>query len=275
MKRTIVGAAVVAGLVQLNATPAQAAPQIDPVKALKAELVRGQAVNIVATVKADYGRGVSLSSGMDGTIGFGPRGEIASDLAQTLRYSEKAISSAKKLGLGDDAELQQAPIRTISSAGDDYVSGPVVDEALPQGTSWVRYRGTDLPASNMLLEVLEPATLKALLISRTSYGDGILKGTIKTDKLAKISRSFASRFGKPAKATDVSYTLWLNSAGLVERVAAKAVLPTGDGSLRVESDTRYSDWGREATILLPLEGDVIDRSRLDDKAPRQTPGVWS
>ncbi|PZG08325.1 hypothetical protein [Nonomuraea aridisoli] len=275
MKRTIVGAAVVAGLVQLNATPAQAAPKIDPVKALKAELVRGQAVNIVATVKADYGRGVSLTSGMDGTIGFGPRGEIASDLSQTLSYSKEAVRSAKKLGLGDDVELQQTPVRTISSAGDDYVSGPVVDEALPQGTSWVRYRGTDLPTSNMLLEVLEPATLKTLLTSRTSYRDGILKGTVKTDKLAKVSRSFASRFGNLPKAAKVSYTLWLNGDGLVQRVAAKAVLPTGDGSLRVESDTRYSDWGREATILLPLEGDVIDRSRLDDKAPRLTPGVWS
>ncbi|TDD40809.1 hypothetical protein E1286_33960 [Nonomuraea terrae] len=275
MKRTIVGVAVVAGLVQLNAIPAQAAPEIDPVKALKAALVRGQAVNIVATVKADYGHGVSLTSGMDGTIGFGPRGEIASDLSQTLRYSKTAISSARKLGLGDDAELQQTPVRTISSAGDDYVSGPVVDEALPQDTSWVRYRDTDLPASNMLLEVLEPGTLKALLISRTSYSDGVLKGTIKADKLAKVSRSFASRFGKPSKAANVSYTLWFSGDGLVERVAAKAVLPSRDGSLRVESDTRYSAWGRQVTILLPLEGDVIDRDQLGDKAPRQVPGVWS
>ncbi|MFD1544244.1 hypothetical protein [Nonomuraea guangzhouensis] len=277
MKRTIVGFAVVAGLMQLTAAPAQAAPRVDPIKALKAELTRGKAVNVVSTVKVNYGRGLSISVDMDGTIGFGPQGEIASDLSQTMQYSKKLMSIAKEDGTEDDAVLWQTPLRMISSGYDDYVSGPLVDEALPQGTSWVRYRNTDLPASDLVLEVLEPATLKALLAHRTYWRDGVLKGTIKTDKLAKVSPSFVSHFGsrsKSGRVGKVSYTIRLSSTGLVERLSATAVLPFYDGSLRIESDTRYSAWGRQVTVLLPLNGDVIDRQELGEKLPDQVPGIW-
>ncbi|MEU7856973.1 hypothetical protein [Nonomuraea sp. NPDC049141] len=273
MKRTIVGFAVVAGLMQLTATPAQAAPRVDPVKALKAELTRGKAVNVVSTVKVNYGRGLSISVDMDGTIGFGPQGEIASDLSQTMRYSKKPMSIVKE----DDAALWQTPLRMISSAYDDYVSGPLVDDALPQGTRWVRYRDTDLPASDLVLEVLEPATLKALLAHRASWRDGVLKGTIKTDRLAKVSPSFVSHFGsrsKSGRVGKVSYTIRLGSTGLVERLSAIAVLPFYDGSIRIESDTRYSAWGRQVTVLLPLNGDVIDRQELGEKLPDVVPGIW-
>ncbi|MBT2227722.1 hypothetical protein [Nonomuraea sp. NEAU-A123] len=279
MKRTIVGVAVVAGLMQLTATPAQAAPRVDPVKALKAELTRGKAVNVVSTAKVNYGSGLSISAGMDGTIGFGPRGEIASDLSQTLKYSKKLMGTAKEVGMADDAALQQAPLRMISSGYDDYVSGPLVNDALPQGTRWVRYRDTDLPASDLLLEVLEPATLKTLLAHRTSWRDGVLKGTIKTDKLAKVSPSFVSHFGirsKSGRVGKVSYTIRLGPTGLVERLSAIAVLPIYDGSVRIESDTRYSDWGRQVTVLLPLNGDVIDRQELEEEElPYELPGIWS
>ncbi|WP_214322634.1 hypothetical protein [Nonomuraea sediminis] len=271
MKRTIVGVAVVASVLPLSATPAQATPRIDPVKALKTELRPGKAVNVVSSVKMDIGHGLSISSSMDGTIGFGPQGEIASDLSQTLHYS-------KKLNRGDAAALEQQPIRIISSGYDDYVSGPLVDDALPKGTSWVRYRHTDLPSSNLLLEVLEPATLKALLTHRTSWRDGILKGTIKTDNLAKVSPAFVSHFGRRSKSGrvgKVSYVLHLSPTGLVERLSVKAVLPAYDSSVRIESDTRFSDWGRQVTVLLPMNGDVIDQRELGDEVPVQIPGGWS
>ncbi|MFC4011225.1 hypothetical protein ACFOY2_28640 [Nonomuraea purpurea] len=282
MKRTVVGVAVVAGLVQLTTAPAQAAPRIDPVKALKAELIRGQAVNVVSTAKVDYGRGLFFGSNMDGTIGFGPQGEIASDMSQTIQYSKNLMSAARKLGKKDDATLQQEPLRMISSGKDDYVSGPMVDDALPEGTSWVRYRNTDLPSSNMLLEILEPATLKALMAHRTFWRDGVLKGTIKSDKLAKVSPTFVSRLGQGSvsgRVGTVSYTLWLAPTGLVERVSAKAVLPSGlsfnGDTLRIQSDTRYSDWGRQVTVLLPMEGEVIDHNQVEDEVPNIVPGVWS
>ncbi|MEQ4722316.1 hypothetical protein [Nonomuraea sp. B19D2] len=278
MKRTIVGVAVVAGVVQLTTTPAQAAPRIDPVRALKAELGRGKAVNVQSTAKVTFGRGFAATSGLDGTIGFGPRGPIASDVAQTLRYSEKMLRSMKKLNPEETEALQEGPIRMISSGEVSYVSGPVVDDALPQGTSWVRYKWTELPASNLLLEVLEPATLKTLLTHRTSYREGILKGSIKATKLAAVSPAFSSRFGTRAKSGrdgKISYTLWLGPTGLVERLSAEAVLPLHNGSMQIESDSRYSDWGREVTVLLPLRGDVIDREEVEDDVPDEVPGIWS
>ncbi|MEU7831494.1 hypothetical protein [Nonomuraea sp. NPDC049129] len=279
MKRTVVGAILIAGLAQLVATPAQAAPRVDPVKALQAALTRGKGVNIVSTVKVDQGRGFYYTVDVDGTVGFGPQGETAADTSQRLRFSKTMMSGLKKLGMAEDAALEETPLRVISSGYDDYVSGPQFADALPQGTNWVRYSATDQPASNPPLEVLEPATLKALLAHRTSWRDGLVKGTIKADKLVKVSRSFASRFrgysiSKPV--STISYTLRLSAAGLVERVTARGVLHHWKGSLlRVESDTRYSGWGREVTVLLPLRGEVLDQEQLEGKVPYQVPGAFN
>jgi hypothetical protein len=277
MKRTLAGLAAAAGLVQLTSAAAYAAPAIDPVKALQAELTRGRAVDVVSTSKDDYGRGLSISYRMDGTIGFGPEGEIAADMSQTMHASDKLLDVAKE---GDRSELarDQEPVRIISSRYDDYVSGPLVDDALPKGIKWVRYRHTNLPTSDRLLEVLEPATLKTLLAHGSSYRDGVLKGKIKTDALVKVSLAFVSRFGlrsKSGRVGTISYTIRFGPTGLVERVQAKAVMPLYDESMSIESDTRYSSWGRRADMLLPAEGEVIDREKLGDKVPDEVPGGWS
>jgi hypothetical protein len=279
MKRTVVGVILIAGLAQLVAAPAQAAPRIDPVKALQAALTRGMGVNIVSTAKVDHGRGTYYTRDIDGTVGFGPQGETASDTSQRLRFSKTMMSGLKKLGMAEDAALEEMPLRVISSGHDDYVSGPLFADALPQDTNWVRYSNTDLPAGNPPLEVLEPATLKALLAHRTSWRGGVVKGTIKTDKLAKASRSFAAHFGGYSGAKPVStitYTLHLSSTGLVERVSAMGVLHHWKGSLlRIESDTRYSAWRRQVTVLLPLENDVLGQEQLEGKVPYQVPGAWN
>ncbi|MFG1947805.1 hypothetical protein [Nonomuraea sp. NPDC048826] len=279
MKRTVVGAVLLAGLVQLAAAPVQAASGTDPVNALRAALTRGKGVNIVSTTKVDHGRGVYYTADIDGTVGFGPGGEIASDLSQRLRSSATVRDALKKLGMYEDFALEELPLRVISSGSDDYVSGPRFAGVLPRGTTWVRYSHTDPPTSNPLLEILEPATLKTLLAHRTSWRGGVVKGTIKADKLVKVSDSFASRYrgysiGKPVSI--ISYTLRLDSAGLVERVTAKGVLHHWKGSvLRVESSTRYSAWDRPVTVALPLESDVLDHGRLEGKVPYQVPGVWN
>ncbi|TMS00717.1 hypothetical protein [Nonomuraea basaltis] len=278
MKRTVVGVAMIAGMVQLTATPAQAAPKIDPVKVLKAELAPGKAVNVQATAKVTYGRGMSAASALEGTIGFGTRGPIAADLAQTVQYSENLLRGLMKTFPEETEALQEGPTRMISSGHVSYVSGPVVDDALPKDTSWVRYRDADMPASNLLLEILEPATLKTLLAHRTSSRDGVVKGSIKATKLAAVSTSFASRIGMRSKSGrdgKISYTLWLGPNGLVERLSAKAVLPFSKSSIQIESETRYSDWGRQVTVLLPLEGDVIDQTEVEDDVPADVPGIWN
>ncbi|MGW4967523.1 hypothetical protein ACWEPL_60810 [Nonomuraea sp. NPDC004186] len=278
MKRAIIGAAVVAGVVQLTATPAQAAPTIDPVKALKAELTAGRAVNVQSTAKVTYTRSLVVTSGLEGTIGFDRRGAAASDVAQTLQYSEDLLRSVKRTKPAEVEALQQGPIRMISTRDVSYVSGPIVDSALPQGTSWVRYSRAALPPSNLVLNALEPDTLKTLLSHRTSWRDGVLKGSIKATKLAAVSPSFASRFGTRSRSGrdgKITYTLWFGGDGLVERLSAKAVLPYGKGSMTIESSTRYADWGREVTVLLPLQGDVLDRDQLEDKVPAAVPGIWN
>ncbi|MEO3798246.1 hypothetical protein ABGB14_49315 [Nonomuraea sp. B10E15] len=181
--------------------------------------------------------------------------------------------------MAEDAALEETPLRVISSGHDDYVSGPRFADVLPQGTNWVRYPHTDLPASNPLLDVLEPATLKALLAHRTSWRGEVVKGTIKADKLVKVSRSFASNFhgysiSKPV--STISYTLRLSGAGLVERLTTKGALRHWKGSvLRVESDTRYSAWGRRVTVAPPLKGEVLDQKQLEGKVPHQVPGAWN
>ncbi|MEU8402856.1 hypothetical protein AB0C28_47385 [Nonomuraea sp. NPDC048892] len=279
MKRTVVGAILIAGLAQLVATPAQAAPEANPVTALRAALIRGKGVNVVSKTKVDHGRGVYYTLNLDGMVGFGPQGEIASDTSQHLQYSKTAQAGLKKLGMAEDAAMEETPLRVISSGYDDYVSSPRFADVLPKGTNWIRYSPTDLPASNPLLEVLEPTTLEALLAHRTSWRGGVVKGTIKADKLVKVSGPFASRFrgyswSKPV--STISYTLRLSTAGLVERVTAKGILHHWKGSvLRVEADTRYSAWGRQVTVALPLKSEVLDQKQLEGKVPYQVPGAWN
>ncbi|NRQ37339.1 hypothetical protein HII36_36715 [Nonomuraea sp. NN258] len=274
MKRTIAGIVVATGLAQLAAAPAQAASLADPIKALKAVWTRGKAVNVVSTSKVDHGRGVSLTVAMDGTLGYGPAGEAAADVSETTQYSGNMAALARKGSDADTVALEQTPVRIISSGHDDYISGPVVDHALPRGTTWVRYSRTGLPTSNLVVEILESDTLKTLLAHRTSYRDGVLKGTIKTDKLAKVSRRFAERYGASAKNPGtVTYAIWFSRTGLVQRLSASAVLPRKDGTLRIQSETRFADWEREITIPLPLEGDVLDRGQFGDELPREAPGT--
>ncbi|MEO3806782.1 hypothetical protein [Nonomuraea sp. B1E8] len=279
MKRTVVGVMLVAGLAQLVAAPVQAAAVSDPVKVLRSALSPGKGVNVVSTVKMDHGRGWYYTLELDGLLAFGPRGEIASDTSQSLKYGKTARSLLKKSDVAEEAALDETPLRVISSGYDDYLAGPRFAGVLPQGATWVRYSFTDLPASNPLLEVLEPATLKALLAQRTSWRGGVVKGTIKADRLVEVSRSFASRFSgysisKPV--STISYALRLSRAGLVERVTAKGALRHWKGSvLRVESDTRYSAWGRRVTVALPLKGEVLDQKQLEGKVPYQVPGAWN
>lgn len=276
MKRTIVGVAVAVGVAQLTAVPAQAATQPDPVNALQAESGRGKAVNFRSTATVTYARGLSTTSEVEGTIGFGPRGAAASDVTHTLRYSEDMLRRMLKQQPEETEALQEGPIQAISTRGVSYVSGPLVDQALlSNGAGWVRYRRADLPPSNLLLDVLDPATLKTLLRHRTSVRDGAVKGSIKATKLAAVSSAFASRFGtRIGRRGTVTYTLRLGPTGLVERVTAKAVLPYANTTLGVESDTRFSAWGREATVHLPLEGDVIDKEQVADTVPARIPGIW-
>ncbi|MEV0382050.1 hypothetical protein [Nonomuraea sp. NPDC050643] len=277
MKRTIVGVALVAGVVQLTGTPAQAASKIDPVKVLQTQLARGKAVNVRSTAKVAYTSSLVATSTLEGTIGFGPGRAVASDVAQTVRYSKALLRTLTKTRPKETEALQQGPIRMISSEEASYVAGPVVDAALPPDTSWVRYR-SELPPSNLLLEVLEPATLKTLLAARTSAGGGVVKGSVKASRLAKVSPAFAALFSTPPRAGrdgSIAYTLWFSPDGLIERVSAKAVLPLYVSTIRVESDTRFSDWGREATVLLPMEGDVIDQKEVEADVPKQVPGIWN
>ncbi|MFI7703418.1 hypothetical protein [Nonomuraea sp. NPDC049480] len=316
MKRTIVGFAVVAGLAQLAASPAQATPndpdkavgaelverslilassmqaanparttfKIDPVKALTAGLERGKGVNVQATAKVTYSSGMYATSSLDGTIEFDARGAAASDVAHNLRYSKDLLSRMMQADPAETEILQRSSIRMVSSGDVSYVSGPVVAEAqplvlgAPGAATWVRYRGTDVPSGNLLLDVLEPATLETLLAHRTSVRDGVVKGTIKTIKLAAVSSSYAERYGSGAKkgrAGKISYTLWIGPDGLVERLSAKGALPSGKGSVQVESDTRYTDWGRQVAVLPPMEGDVSDKEQVEKYVPDEVPGIWS
>ncbi|WP_336217009.1 hypothetical protein [Nonomuraea sp. LPB2021202275-12-8] len=274
MKRTIAGVAVVAGIVQLTAVPAQAASSVDPVKALKVQLARGNAINVQSTAKLAYTRDLVITSGLDGTIEFGPRGAFASDVARTLHLSDELLRGVRSQ---QTEALVEGPIRMISSLGVSYVSGPVVDDALPRDTSWVRYGSASLPSSNALLEILEPATLKTLMAQRTSWRDGVVKGSIKASKIAAVSPAFVSTFGarfKSGRDGKISYTLRLSPNGLAERLSARAVLPISGRSIQVEADTRYRDWGHRVTVLLPLEGDVIDRKEVADQVPADAPGTW-
>ncbi|MGR6919517.1 hypothetical protein ACU635_35235 [[Actinomadura] parvosata] len=103
------GVILIAGLTQLVATPAQAASEPNPVTELQSALIRGNGVNIASTAKVDHGRGLYYTLNLNGMVGFGPQGEIASDTSQRLQFSKATKSALKELDMAEDAPWKRRP----------------------------------------------------------------------------------------------------------------------------------------------------------------------
>ncbi|MFB4283070.1 hypothetical protein ACBJ59_47760 [Nonomuraea sp. MTCD27] len=238
MKRVLAAAvaAVVTGAVLLGAAPAQAAAP-DPVKAVKSKFAPGHGVKISEVMMMWSMGKKSVFIEITGTYGFGRSGVVASDL--TLR---------SVLAKGATTRL-----RTVGTRA--YMSGDELEKSLPEGKTWVRMDDLDAgrTPSSQPVDIFRLPQLKGLLSHASSVQNGVYRG--------ELSRKQANALGGGAT---FGYRLSTDSAGLPTRLyTVQEPLFGGGGD---STDTRYTAWGHEVSIVDPPDHEVITADALTDAA---------
>ncbi|MDA0635595.1 hypothetical protein OUY22_19420 [Nonomuraea sp. MCN248] len=242
MRKVVITALVACGCLLAGAVPAQAAPK-DPVRALKSELAPGHGVRFTETTTL-VGDGKTKIQSRKGTFQFNAKGVAASDITATARHRPRE--------------------RTISIGKVSYTSGGMWQERLPAGKSWLKSGGLFGGGSGFYGQVINPVEPKTLsaLVKKGRLRGGKLTGKITFRELEKVSPWFdASIPLRMHDDTKVSYTLTLNSAGLVSRVtssyAATGVFDTNlhEGKT-ITIDSRFTGWGAKVSIKAPAADKV-------------------
>ncbi|MFG1948537.1 hypothetical protein [Nonomuraea sp. NPDC048826] len=241
MRKIMITALVACGCLLVGTAPAQAAPK-DPVRALKSKLKTGHGVRFTETTVL-VGGGKTKIQSRKGTFRFDAKGVAASDITATARHRPRE--------------------RTISIGKVSYTSGGMWAARLPEG-SWVKSNALLGGGSGFYGQVINPAEPKTLaaLVKKGKLRGGKLTGTITFKELGKVSRWFdASIPLRMNNGTKVSYTLTLNSAGLVNRVrssyAATGVLATDQHEGKtITIDSRFTGWGAKVSIKAPPSDQV-------------------
>ncbi|MBB2909562.1 hypothetical protein FHS43_000808 [Streptosporangium becharense] len=286
MKRHIAGLACAATAV-LSATafaPAAhaSAQAADPITALNKQLTAGHGVRFVDTTKMQGTQGGMVLAKRTGTFQFGASGISASD--QTTKLRIKA-SDLAPLGTGDEeADKMIAglakPERVIRVRNTSYISGGLFGEFMPEGKTWLQYPGVTLGVNGQvgqLVNVAEPATLRALLARATVKRPTSYAGKITFGELYRVSPWFrASLMQKPsgkAAKTSVNWKLSVGADQLSTRLvtsypAAGLGMP---GSETLTVDTRYSGWGSKVTITAPPADQIAKPGELGDGVDTENP----
>ncbi|MEV4168546.1 hypothetical protein [Nonomuraea sp. NPDC049709] len=235
MKRVLAAvAAVVTGIVIAGGTPAQAAAP-DPVKVVKSKFAPGHGVKVSEVTMTKPKGKKSVFMEVTGTYGFGRSGVVAADL--TLRSALDEKVSIRFLAVGTRV----------------YMSSDAIDDRLPEGKTWVRMDVPDAGRAPSLqpVDIFRPPYLKGLLSHASSVRNGVYRGELSYKQAKKIDGGGA-----------FDYRLSTDSTGLPTR------FHTGQGSLfgggRDYTDTRYSAWGHEVSIVDPPDHEVITEAVLTD-----------
>src|SRR5688572_29942472 len=94
--RRVTGVALILVAMLTAASPAQAAPRLDPVTVLKAQFVEGQGVKVLTAIRVSFTRDLYIRSRQTGTVQFGGGGPVASDFTEKIRFSESFLRKLPK-----------------------------------------------------------------------------------------------------------------------------------------------------------------------------------
>ncbi|WP_214107211.1 hypothetical protein [Acrocarpospora catenulata] len=271
MKRFIAGLVVCAAVLVAPAAPASAA--VDPGKALKARFVAGTGVKVSTTLKTTLLGEPWVTAREVGTVAFARNGVVASDFKDKMQFgpiiNQLPEESAEQL------KALQGSGRIITIGKLTYLSGARYAELLPEGKEWIRLNSGAAGAGRQLISSFEPRTLTALVKSASSVRGGVVRGSVSSTALAKISPSFKGLFGAgkgpDGKAFKVAYTLWLDNRGLVKRITSTVTWKIGASALVMSSDSRLSGWGGKVKITAPPSKLVVDAKDLDGEVPDAGP----
>ncbi|MEV0235680.1 hypothetical protein [Nonomuraea sp. NPDC050786] len=238
MKRVLAGALAAATLI--TASPAQAA--VDPVKALKKQLVAGHGVKVSETDRATSSdHKTDATFRMTGVLEFGASGIVASDF--TVRY----VSRKRK--------ADPMPMRWVSVGRDIYLQST---SGLPEGKTWVHLDLRGPLISFQPTDLSRPVVLKGLIAHAKTAKAGVYRGSITQEQVRRLN-------GKSG--TGFAYRLDIGPKGLPERLITDEKLDFGTyGWMRDAVTTRYTDWGTKVTIKAPPEEQVVDSKDLTGAA---------
>lgn len=167
--------------------------------------------------------------------------------------------------------------RWISVKGWLYGSGAWFAGALPQGKTWARAKRADGPAAvygDQLLNLFEPATLKALITEKNRKGRGFVStgptgkrqwklqyaGALSFDAMSKLSPTFRDALnGKLAEADrglQLNWSVFVDRKGLPLSVSTFWRLDTTERFFVTETTTDYVAWSTRPSITAPPSGRV-------------------
>lgn len=255
-------AAAVATLAVLVMAPAPAAARTaapDPVRALKKQLKAERGVKL--TELSQSGSGLTFTRlRIKSSVQLSPSGPVA------------AYSLVEEVDDGGGSTEVLGFPRAI------YLGGEDLAELLSRGKSWVGFEGleestvnTTAYATEQQIHVFDPAVLKALLKGKRAEpvsGGYSYQGVVTFEELYEASKSYyADKFrglkrGGLAK-MKISWRLWTDREGLIQRLRAKESLGTGKHRYVNTADTRFSDWGHTLTLSPPAEDEVLLFDDLD------------
>ncbi|MFI6744286.1 hypothetical protein ACIBI9_66495 [Nonomuraea sp. NPDC050451] len=256
MKLFFAGLVATAAAVCTVAVPAQAASvqaaPMNPVKALKAQLVPGKGVKINESsgitldfTADDQAMQVQVNTQTVGTLAFGKGNVAAADLR--IRMSSRQKES-------------KAPYRVIAESRNAYVTNAGIAKALPSGRSWIQSKASG--RENAVLNMgITPAELQFMLDNASEVATGEYQGTA---KLADF------RHDKSAGEGTVEFHLYFDGHNLLTRAVVDTTTYPDDDTTAYDqmvfhTDTKYSGWGAQVKIAAPAAGKVISENKLNAK----------
>ncbi|WP_431930371.1 hypothetical protein [Nonomuraea jabiensis] len=281
---------LIVALALVAAAPATAharTAEPDPMAGLRSLLVSGAgataefygqvSTDLSKEVQLSNGRRTSIGSGIGlrgtGKVKLGRAGVLASEHTRQLSVSNKELMAeeAPKDPYFAGVLATVGTLRTISLGGWQY-------QLAPQAKTWVRTgraSGAAAAYGDQFVNVLEPATLRKLLATKTrksvapwttDHTTGrrqriyTLTGTIKLKELYRVSPSFREAAGSAALGnSEVTWTYMYDDRGWPYRVGWRfyahprpEVPGLGhDRILRAHLATQYRNWDKPMTITAP------------------------
>ncbi|MBO3752650.1 hypothetical protein J5X84_41925 [Streptosporangiaceae bacterium NEAU-GS5] len=225
-------------LALLVPAPAQAAP-VSPVKALKAQFMKGRGVRftefVTLSIKSAPG---STYMRAHGAVAFGRHGSVASKNSATYKITLDFRN----------------PVETIRIGETCYTRGGR-DERRPlpsTGKSWLKRYDchSSEPYSGQVLDVTDPDVL-ALLLRTTNHSRNTYRGKLSVLRLAKVSPGVEAVFDMRPEDGTVSYVLSLGKGRLPEHLTTTWQARSPVGPFVFTVDTEYSGWGSSVRISAP------------------------
>ncbi|MCA2229033.1 hypothetical protein [Nonomuraea aurantiaca] len=259
MKLFFAGLVATAAAVCAVALPAQAeslasvqAAPVDPVKALKAQLVPGKGVKVTesSSITLDFTANdeamqVQVNTRTAGTLAFGKGNVAASDLRVRMSSRPKGPNP---------------PYRVIAEGRNAYVTNAGIAKALSDGRSWIQAKASG--HGNAILDTgVTSAELQFMLKNASEVAAGEYQGTAALTDF---------RHDKSAGKGNVEFHLYFDERNLLTRtVVDTTAYPDSDSTaydqMVFHTDTKYSGWGAKVKIAVPAAGKVISEKKLDAK----------